>query len=225
WGALFVVLAVEALEFLFIDPTNRFGARTWTWMGWTAFTFFWLFLELSLLFHNQGRIRRELVLNEQEKYQTGMHWIVLLRNIRNHRSAWYGIWIPVWIAIPVFLFLAGWLVRLVASFPRVLVSGFADARAFIDPPLNFSAPLPDPVLAALPLWLDRGREIARDNALLAFAWLIGTWLVLRALRYALMRVRLRRLSQVPQIASWIPVVLTVFALLSTRAFDWLVPFY
>src|SRR5215471_13580854 len=65
WGALFVVLAVEALEFLFIDPTNRLGARTWTWMGWTAFTFFWLFLELSLLFHNQGRIRRELVLNEQ----------------------------------------------------------------------------------------------------------------------------------------------------------------
>src|SRR5262245_60104450 len=96
WLALFVSLTIEAAAFWFggppSDPNLSFAgnlllkadsAGSWTWLGWVSFSLLWLWVELVRLpFLGPRRLRRYAHHNEDLQYYTGLHWLVLLRDIR-----------------------------------------------------------------------------------------------------------------------------------------------
>lgn len=126
WGILLASLAVEGLEFWFLDPGNRFSAYTIKWMGLTALSFFFVALECCFLYRNKSRAKSELDGKEYIEYDTGHHWAVLARNIHAHKASRRGIWWPVRIAALVTLFYAGLVIWYIVSFPALLPKWFVD---------------------------------------------------------------------------------------------------
>ncbi len=263
WLALIVSLAIEAAAFWFGgapgDPNASFlsnivlkagSAGAWTWLGWVSFSLTWLWLELARLpFINARRIRGYGDVGEELLHETGLHWLVLLRDIRtgeindgnerelneelypphgSHRAfTWYVVWWPIALAFVTTLFFIGWIGWVVRSFPETFTSWCASARDFIHAhvtsDLSFLATMGDDFFSALPGWLSGFVAAARDNTLPFFAILAALWLVLRLAGSAFSNIYL--LSWFIRIARWLTVVAIVMAIVSTQAFDWLIPVY
>ncbi len=116
WGAFAFSAIVDGIIFYSAAP---FSALSFIASGSAALVLYLIFLELSLQARNQWRIRRALVENEKVVYQTGLHWIVLLRNVLNDRVARWCIGLPILLAVLVVFYELGW-----AAWLGILRSGF-----------------------------------------------------------------------------------------------------
>jgi hypothetical protein len=96
WLTLLVSLAIEAFAFWYGGPQGdpqasllsnltlkAESAGSWAWLGWVSFSLTWLCLELAHYpFANGRRIRSFVSKDERLLYETGLHWLVLIRDIR-----------------------------------------------------------------------------------------------------------------------------------------------
>jgi hypothetical protein len=260
WLTLLVSLVVECAAFWIggppADPQAGLGAaialkaadpQSWIWVGWAAFTLAWLFPEIVYFLYADGRRSRRLLDkagNDELVYDTGLHWLVLLRDIHTGRSidgdedelreplfakgapsfTWFAVWIPIAMATVTMLFFLGWIASLTATFPGKLLAWSAAARSFVEPHLSglgFVARSVDFLLTELPQWLAALYVLARGNTVAAFAWLAGIWIAARFLGNLLKRVPLA--SPTFRLIRRLTFIATLFVLMSL--FDWLSPAY
>lgn len=264
WVTLIISLIIEALAFWYGGPPSDPGAAlsanllvklaspaAWMWVGWASLTLAWMWAELAHLVYSNGRrVNRLLDKEDGEElvYETGLHWLVLLRNIRTGKLndgnaedlgealfaarakksfAWYIVWAPVWLAALTIVYFVGWLASLAASFSGKLSAWAAAAQSFADAHLAgglafLSAPA-DALIAALPDRLERFYGLARAETLTTFAWLLALWAAFMVLERFLKRVA--PLNLLMRLGGWTTIAAMLFALFATRWFDWLSPLY
>ena len=105
WGAFFFALAVDAAIFYNATP---FSAQSFAAAGIASLIMFLVFVKLATLIRNGARIRRMLEPGEKRVYETGLHWVRLLSNVRKDRPAYRFIGVPLQVALFVTLFMVGW---------------------------------------------------------------------------------------------------------------------
>jgi len=110
WGAFVVAVAVDLTLFYVSDP---FSARSFFAAGFASLIMFYVLLWLANRFRGGSRIRGILEEGEDKVYETCVHWIRLLRNIREDKSAYRWVGIPVLIAAITTLYLVVWGVCLI----------------------------------------------------------------------------------------------------------------
>jgi len=88
-----------ALDFYVFHISEPFTPRSFMASGIAAAILFFFFLELARAMKGRGRIRRALDEHERVTYQVGRHLFALLRKIRADALAWYGIWLPLQLAV------------------------------------------------------------------------------------------------------------------------------
>jgi hypothetical protein len=112
WGAFVFALAVDVLLFYTSDP---FTARSFVATGLASLIMFLVFLKLANLIHGGARIRAILEDGEQKVYETCVHWVRLLRSIRQDKTSYRWIGIPVLIALAATLYLGVWVLWLIGA--------------------------------------------------------------------------------------------------------------
>jgi hypothetical protein len=105
WVAFGISLAADAYAFYLAKP---FTPESFQAAGLIALLFFLVFVEIGRMMRGRGRIRAATDDEDKIVYQVGQHLVVLLRNIRASRIAWWAVWLPVWIAIATTVFWIGW---------------------------------------------------------------------------------------------------------------------
>jgi hypothetical protein len=263
WFALIISLAIEAGAFWYggvnVDPNASFAtnlvlkaqsAGAWTWLGWVSFTLTWLWLELVRLpFINARRIRAFAGKGEVLIYETGLHWLVLLRDIRTgeindgnekelnedlyppgakRRSfTWYAVWAPIQLAVLTTLFFLGWIAWVVRSFPQTFAawcnSTLALIHAHLTSNLAFLGTPADAFFTALPGWFTSLVDSAREETLPLFAVLFATWFLFLQAGRAFQHIFL--LGWLMRLARWLVVLFLAIAFVSTQWFDWIIPVY
>lgn len=86
-------------DFYIFHISEPFSPRSFLTSGVAAAILFLFFLEIARAMKGRGRIRRALDEHERVTYQVGQHVAALLRKVRKDRLAWFGIWIPVQLAV------------------------------------------------------------------------------------------------------------------------------
>lgn len=264
WGILLVTLIVEALAFWFGGPPGVAGATlletitqkflhpmSWTWVGWASLSMAWLWVELAFTFFSNGRRSRALLKrsdHEQLVFDTGVHWLVLLRDIHLNRLndgkkeeledglfpqhvkrsfAWHAIWWPVLLAGLTLIYFTGWAAWSLRSVPDS-ASGWSSAirsaaEGAMSGPLSVVVgPLAD-FLDVLTHWLGWLYGMARDMTLPTLAMVAGVWLVFHFGARILAKAPI--IPVLLRFGARLAILTGVFAVLSTRAFDWLSPLY
>ena len=112
WGAFILALAVDALLFYTSDP---FTTRSFVATGLASLIMFLTFLKLANLIHGGARIRAILEEGETKVYETCVHWVRLLRSIRQDKTSYRWIGIPVLIALAATLYLGIWVLWLIGA--------------------------------------------------------------------------------------------------------------
>ncbi len=233
WFALLIALCVEGLAFWFghsgtlLDKLT--SASSWTLTGFTALTVTWFFLEVSLhLFRNGRRVRRELMEDERIVHETGLHWLVLKRNIYQHPAAWRFIYIPLWCAIITTLYFVGYAAWIVASFPAD-VSAWAQASQESLGHLSgvwaiFATPLVW-ILGVLPESLRFVQAIAFEHIWLALGVVFAAWYVLHHVQKFVRWFHLPHVLVRP--AHWMQwgLLLLAIFIVATQGLAWLTPIY
>jgi hypothetical protein len=264
WITLLISLAVESLAFWYggapADPGATFSANflaklgspaSWMWVGWASLTLAWIWAELAHLVYSNGRrVNRLLDKEDGEElvYETGLHWLVLLRNIRTGKLndgkaedlgetlfaasarksfAWYIVWGPIWLAGLTIVYFVGWLASLAAALSSKLSAWAAAAQSFADAQLTggfaFLSGPADALIAALPDRLEKFYGLARAETLATFAWLLAIWAAFLLLERGLKRAA--PLDLLMRLGGWTTIAAMLFALFATRWFDWLTPLY
>jgi hypothetical protein len=112
WGAFLFALAVDAVLFYTSDP---FTARSFVATGLASLIMFLVFLKLASLIHGGARIRAILEEGERKVYETCVHWVRLLRSIRQDKVSYRWIGIPVLIAAIATIYLGAWVLWLIGA--------------------------------------------------------------------------------------------------------------
>ncbi len=260
WLALGVSLAIEAAAFWFGGPesnpqasfvTNLLmkaeSASAWTWLGWVSFSLTWLWVELARLpFANSRRIRRYAGANEDLRYETGLHWLVLLREIRTgeindgderelnedlfERGAgrarsvtWYVVWLPMALAAVTTVFFLGWAAYAIRNVPEAFAGWCAAALAYIQTNVTGGAGVFADFAAAfftnLPTWLHAFVAAGRTDTWLLLYVLFASWLVLIYAERMFAWVPLVPLAA--RLARWLFVLAIVLVVVSAPWFDWM----
>ena len=259
WMALTVSLAVEAAAFWFggpqSDPSASFAANlamkaesagSWTWLGWVSFSLTWLWIELARLpFANSRRIRRYASANEELRYETGLHWLVLLRDIRtgeindgNERElneelflngarsrsmTWYVVWLPIWLAALTTAFFIGWAAYAVRNFPDTFGGWCASALSYIQIHVTGTAGVfaefAVTFFTSLPGWLATLVAAGRAETWPLLYVLFATWLVLVYAARLFARVPLLPLAA--RFVRWFLVLAMTLVFVSAPWFDWM----
>lgn len=260
WFVLLISLTIEAIAFWFGgplgDPSAGFtanllvkaqSASSWIWVGWVAFTLAWLFPEIAHALYSNGRRARGLLASdggEELVYDTGLHWLVLLRDIRTGRVGdgdeeelaaplfpkgppsftWYAVWAPVALATASMLFLIGWVAWLVATFPAQFAGWSDGVRSFVSERLGgfagVAAPI-DALIMALPGWLAALNAFVAENRLNAILLLGGAWIAANWLRSAVKGVPLA--GTILRLVGVVAMLATLYAVVTS--FHWLTPLY
>lgn len=262
WLTLLISLAVEAAAFWYGGPPSdpqrsilgsialkAASPVSWIWVGWAAFTLAWLIPEFVHFLYANGRRSSRLVdkgSGDELVYDTGLHWLVLLRDIHTGESidgdedelrqplfvkdkqrsyTWFAVWVPVAVAAVTMLFFVGWAAWLVSAFPEQIPAWSRSARAFIEARLvgglSFLAPPAESIVTVALQSLASLQEFGRANAGRAFLWLAGLWIALRMIGRAFRSVPV--VSPLLRFVRWLTVLAAVFLLASL--FDWLAPLY
>lgn len=262
WLTLLISLLIESAVFWFggppADPTLSFVGNvalkashptSWVWVGWAALTLAWFFVELAQYFYTDGRRTRRLLAkdgSEELTYDTGLHWLVLLRDIyigqsidgdadeinqpifvdgRRPSFTFFAVWIPIAIAFLTMLFFIGWVAWLVAAFPEQITGWSDSARAFIDSRLvggmEFLAGPADWVVTEIPRALVSLQQFERANSLSTFFWLTVAWVVARIAGGFLKLLPLA--APIFRTIRWLIVLAAMFLVASL--FGWLAPLY
>lgn len=259
WLALTVSLAIEAAAFWFggppSDPNQSFtvnlitkaeSAGSWTWLGWVSFSLLWLWVELVRLpFLGPRRLRRFAHPNEDLQYYTGLHWLVLLRDIRTGqindgndeelnedlfsdkargRSAtWYLIWLPIWLAFFTTLFFVGLAANAVRNFPDTFSAWCASALTLIHSDVTGAtgpiAAFATMVFSWLPIVVTDLVTAGRADTWPLLAVLAAGWLVLVYAARVFAWVPLFRLAA--RISRWLLVLAMMLVFVSAPWFDWM----
>ncbi len=264
WVILLVTLIVEGAAFWFGGPQSGLDSTltqsiilklnhpmSWTWVGWASLSMAWLWAELAFSFYSDGRRTRALLRhNSHEKlvYDTGVHWLVLLRDIHlNQLSdgektrleetifpkgvkrsfAWHAIWQPVVLAALTLLYFVGWAAWSIRSVPESAQSWSSALQSIIQPmvegPFSLIAGPLEQFVVALPQWLETYYATTRGNALLTLGVIIGAWFLLRlAARVT------HKIPAIPVLFRYgarLAVLAGIFSVLATHWFDWLSPAY
>ncbi len=264
WAILLITLLVEAAAFWFGGPRSAPDATlsqsiilklghpmSWTWVGWVSLSMAWLWAELAMSFYTNGRRTRAVLRrssHEKLVYDTGVHWLVLLRDIHINRLndgekskleepvfatgvkrsfAWYAIWLPVFMALMTMLYFVGWAAWSIRSAPESAQVWSSALQSFMEPmsdgPFAFLAGPLEQFVVALPQWLEAYYALARDNALVTLGVIVAAWFLLRMGAGAM-----RKLPVIPVLFRYsarLAVLAGVFLLLATKWFDWLSPIY
>ncbi len=262
WIAVALSLVIEAVVFWvagpLADPDATFlrnlamkaaSAASWTWLGCVSLSLAWFFPELARAYYaHPRRLRRGLHDREDLVYDTGVHWLVLLRDIRYGRLndgklkelekalfdpkqsrsfTWYAVWIPVSIAGLTLLFFAGWTAWIVSAVPTALSAWSHRAQDFLSLHLMdgfaFVGIPAAALLAALPGWLAAFHVAAREETALLFGLLLAFWGAIRLLQQVFVRFFI--LALVMRLLAWLALLLLLLAVASTPAFDWVAPIY
>lgn len=258
WLALTVSLIIEATAFWLggppSDPNQSFAANlfikaqsaeSWTWLGWVSFSLTWLWIELARLpFLGASRVTAYAHRNEDLRYITGLHWLVLFRDIRSGavndgddaelnedlfpperpRSAtWYIVWLPIWLAFFTTLFFVGLAANAVRKFPGMFAEWCSSALAYIHAgitgPSGPFAAFADALFGWLPVAVSDLVAAGRANTWPTIAVLVSAWLVLV---YAG-----REFSSIPffklaaRLTRWLVVLATMLVFVSAPWFDWM----
>ena len=263
WIALLISLAIEAIAFWIIGPqvdpnlsfTNQIlvkatNAESWTLVGWVSLSLAWLWAEIvRSVYINGRRTRRTLAQsdsNQELVHETGLHWLVLLRDIRTGKfndgldaaltdplvteglrraTTWYAVWIPVWFAITTLVFFVGWTTWVVGTLPDMVSTSADSVRSLIEMYLPASvAQLPSALIASLPKWLSYFYEIARENTFFAVLSLAAIWMVF----YWLERNFLKRsfpIALLIHVINFLALLGLLFVVLSSMWLDWLTVVY
>jgi|GEM_PF-3245171 len=112
WSAFLFALAVDLALFYTSTP---FTARSFFAAGLASLIMFIAFIELASLFRGGRRIRNFLERKEEKVHETGLHWVRLLRYIRDDKTSLSWIGIPVLIAMIVSVYEIAWLIWLGTS--------------------------------------------------------------------------------------------------------------
>lgn len=96
WLVFLLSFALDAYIFQISEP---FTPRSFMTSGLAAAILFFFFLEVARAMKGRGRIRRALDQNEYVTYQVGQHLLALMRKVRGDGLAWWGIWLPIWLAV------------------------------------------------------------------------------------------------------------------------------
>ena len=259
WLALSVSLTIEAAAFWFggpaSDPSQSFAsnlalkaesADSWTWLGWVSFSMLWLWIEIVRLpFLGPRRLRKYAHPNEDLQYYTGLHWLVLLRDIRTgeindgddeelneelflrerrERSAtWYIVWLPIWLAFFTTLFFIGLAANAVRKFPGAFGEWCASALAYIHTeltgPTGPFASFATMFFSWLPIVVSDLVSAGRANTWPLLALLAASWLVLVYAARMFAWVPLFRLAA--RIARWGLVLAMMLVFVSAPWFDWM----
>ena len=263
WIALALSLVIEAVVFWvagpLADPDATFlsnlsmkaaSAASWTWLGFVSLSLAWLFPELARAAgaFQTRRLRRDMNDQEDIVYDTGVHWLVLLRDIRfgnlndgkqeelekalfdrqqSRSFTWYAVWIPVWIAALTLLFFAGWIAWLVSAVPTALSAWSHRAQDFLSLHLmdGFAfVGIPAAwLLAALPGWLAAFHVAAGEKTLLLLGLLLAFWWAIHLLQQVFARFFI--LALIMRLIAWLTLLALLLAVASTPAFDWVAPIY
>jgi len=259
WFALAISLALEAAAFWFggpaSDPSQSFAANlllkaqsawSWTWLGWVSFSLTWLWIELARVpFLGGRRLRAYAHHSEELRYATGLHWLVLLRDIRTgqindgdeaelndalfpdagrRRSAtWYIVWLPIWLAFFTTLFFLGLAANAVRNLPGVFGEWCTSALAFIHAELTgpsgpFAA-FATMLLSWLPILVTDLVAAGRANMWPVLAVLAASWFVL--LQAARMFAWVPLFRFVARLARWVLVLAMMLVFVSSPSFDWM----
>lgn len=263
WCALLISLTIEAIVFWFAGPHTEpdlgfwqsvwlkaQSGVAWTWVGWVSFSLFWLTHELVRALYIAGRRTRRLIAKDRiVKYETGLHWLVLLRDFRTGRLndgdeaelneplskeegsrqsfSWHAIWVPIVIAISTLLFHIGWVAWLVAKLPETILEWTNSLQDIVNSSLYV---LPafligglDSLISALPSFLSSLRELARRDPQILILVIFGTWFLLHQLQRISRRVF--PLVLLLHLGGHLTFILLLFAVLSMSVFDSLWPIY
>ena len=264
WLALLISVVVEATAFWFGGPqgdpqagllaniiTKMNSASAWTWVGWASLSMAWLWTELAFVFYSNGRrVRGLLSRNSHEEliYETGVHWLVLLRDIRLNQLndgskakleeellsknakrsfAWHAVLWPMLLAIVTLVYFAGWVAWFVSTFPEKLVSLSTYLQSAIHQytpdALGFLVGPLDSLALAAPLWLEEFYNMARNNTLPTFALLAGIWIAFLAAGRVFRNITI--LAPVLRFGGGLTLLAMMLALFATSWFDWLTNVY
>ena len=264
WAILLLTVVVEAIAFWIgggpTDPALTFteaiaeklrNPTSWTWVGWASLSMAWLWAELAFVFFSNGRRTRAMLGrsgHEKLVYDTGVHWLVLLRDIHLNQLndgaknrleeslfpkgaprsfAWHAIWWPILLAIATFIYFLGWGAWSLRQAPDAVAGWVSAWRDSMDERINGAASfITDPLVglvAQIPHLLQALHGAAREYPLIAIGATIVVWFTFRLLA--------RTASTKPVIkfvlnlVSRLSIVAGLFALFSTVWFDWLSPLY
>ncbi len=264
WVILLLTVVVEAAAFWFggtpVDPAMTFTQTvteklrdpvSWTWVGWASLSMAWLWAELAFVFFSGGRRTRALLNrsgHEKLVYDTGVHWLVLLRDIhlnqlndgaksqleeslfpkRVPRSfAWYAIWMPIVLAMATMLYFLGWAAWSLRQVPDSVDTWLASWQQWMDeritgPAAIINEPLVG-IAAQVAQVLQALHGAARDNGLVTLGVIIGIWFAARLMARATGRISI--LAYGFKMLARLSILAGLFALFSTPIFDWLAPLY
>jgi len=264
WVILLLTVLVEVMAFWYGGPqteqTLEFSEAvlrklqhpsSWIWVGWASLSMAWLWAELAFIFYPNGRRTRALLRrsnHEKLVYDTGVHWLVLLRSIHlnqlndgekerleaglfpkdvRHSFAWHAIWWPVLLALLTSIYFLGWTAWSLKQIPDAVKVWSANSQGWIqerfDAPLAFvGMPLEQLTVFALKS-LQGLHGLALQYPLATIGAIIGIWWVFRT--FARLTSGLSIVGFLFNMLSRISMVAGVFALFSTHWFDWLSPIY
>lgn len=264
WLILLFTVVVEAFAFWYggapVDPALTFSQAVteklrdpiaWTWVGWASLSMAWLWAELAFVFFSDGRRARALLSrsgHEELIYDTGVHWLVLLRDIHLNQLndgeetrleeglfpnnakrsfAWYAIWLPILLAIATLLYFLGWATWSLRQVPDIVETWLASGQIWMEERLTGPASIiSDPLIAVasqLTLGLQTLHGLARDNGLITLGAIIAIWFVARVLARGTDALPL--VPYIFKLLARFSVLAGLFALFSTPWFDWLAPLY
>jgi len=260
WGILFASILVEFLAFWIggpqIAPAQSFSEalfvklqhpESWAWAGWASLSMAWLWAELSMIFYSNGQRTRALMrrsAHETMIFDTGVHWLVLLREIRLNRLndgqkesleeslfargakrsfAWHAIWWPILLAAITFLYFVGWVAWSLRNVTHAAQQWSLDIHekvgALLIGPFEGVATILANILGAIPFLLEQFHLFAREESFITLGVIAAIWFFLRVL--------IRLFDKMPlaggffHVIARLTLVIGVFAIIATPLFDWL----
>lgn len=264
WGVLLATLFVEILAFWIGGPAGSPNSSfsetlvkklmhpmSWTWVGWASLSMAWLWAEVAFLFYANGRRIRALLRrsrHEELVFDTGVHWLVLLRDIhisrlndgdkpkleeglfvkdRKRSFAWHAIWLPVILAALTMVYFVGWLAWAIRNIPAFAETLTANAGSSLPADAGGAIAFLQETSQAIVQQLLAGsaalHEASRNAPLTTLAIIFSVWFTLTTL--ARISKSQALFSNVFALASQISSAVLIFSLFSTQWFDWLSPLY
>ena len=265
WAILLVTIAVEALAFWLGGRTADSSLSlaegvlmklrdpvSWIWVGWASLSMAWLWAELAFVFFSNGRRTRAVLRrsnHEKLVFDTGVHWLVLLRDIHLNQLndgekerleeglfpqgvrrsfAWHAIWWPILLAIATMIYFLGWAAWSLRQFPDIVERWGASSQQWIDERFNGSAVFLGDALELLVRfllqWLEALNGAARDFPLITIGVTVGVWIIARLLVRATQS-NIPIFSIIFTLIGRVAFIAGIFVLFSTQWFDWLSPIY
>lgn len=260
WGILLASIFVEFLALWIGGPsiaaaqsfseaffTKLQYTESWAWAGWASLSMAWLWAELSMAFYSNGRRTQGLIrrsAHETMVFDTGVHWLVLLREIRLNRLndgqkeplveslfargakrsfAWHAIWWPVLLAAITFLYFIGWLAWSLRNVTHAAQHWSFDIQDKVSALLNGSfeglATTLSKILGAVPFLLEQFHLFAREQSLPALGVIAVLWFFIKLLNRLFDNTQL--VGGFFRMMARLTLIIGVFAIIATPWFDWL----